>query len=273
MVSEGVLQEIAESYHGLLSLYAGLAVMALVLFGRLLRMIPVIGAAHTLNSKIEHQRKEKRSYNEIQARSVRWSALIIIIVFAAILPFCLTSESQSSTRVIRDVVTILMVYDFVYYLTHRFVFHDSAMFGGPLTWMHAVHHRQHNPCRMDASYLHPLETAIGMGLFSGTIVGLSFVFGKFHVVTLVITWIVFSIINQHNHTRWEHNHFPFRYFHYLSTMHHNHHSRFTGGNFATITLLYDWLFGTLDDGSNKLGKGYRREAVRQPSDRSTLKRS
>ena len=35
-------------------------------------------------------------------------------------------------------------------------------------------------------------------------------------------------------------------------MHHNHHARFTGGNFATITLLYDWMFGTLDHGDGKL---------------------
>jgi len=31
-------------------------------------------------------------------------------------------------------------------------------------------------------------------------------------------------------------------------MHHNHHATFTGGNYATISLLYDWMFGTLDDG-------------------------
>ena len=26
-------------------------------------------------------------------------------------------------------------------------------------------------------------------------------------------------------------------------------ARFTGGNYATITLLYDWMFGTLDYGT------------------------
>jgi len=36
-------------------------------------------------------------------------------------------------------------------------------------------------------------------------------------------------------------------------MHHYHHAKFTGGNFATITLLYDWMFGTLDHG--EAGKG------------------
>jgi len=34
----------------------------------------------------------------------------------------------------------------------------------------------------------------------------------------------------------------------MSVMHHHHHAMFTGGNFATITLLYDWMFGTLDHG-------------------------
>ena len=41
-------------------------------------------------------------------------------------------------------------------------------------------------------------------------------------------------------------------------MHHNHHARFTGGYFATISLLYDWMFGTLDNGD-----GYR--ALRKAS--------
>ena len=41
-------------------------------------------------------------------------------------------------------------------------------------------------------------------------------------------------------------------------MHHNHHARFTGGNFATITLLYDWLFGTID-----YGKGWRQPPAKQ----------
>ena len=68
------------------------------------------------------------------------------------------------------------------------------------------------------------------------------------VATVVITWVAFSEINQHNHHLWRADHFPFKYLSYIARMHHNHHARFTGGNFATITLLYDWMFGTLDYG-------------------------
>jgi sterol desaturase/sphingolipid hydroxylase (fatty acid hydroxylase superfamily) len=90
--------------------------------------------------------------------------------------------------------------------------------------------------------------ALGLGLYVATIFALSIVMGRFQLVTVVITWFAFTEINLHNHDRWEVDRFPFRYLNYVSQMHHNHHARFTGGNFATITLLYDWMFGTLDNG-------------------------
>jgi sterol desaturase/sphingolipid hydroxylase (fatty acid hydroxylase superfamily) len=152
--------------------------------------------------------------------------------------------------VLRDVVIILMFYDFFYYLVHRFLFHDAGFLGGPLIWVHAVHHRQHNPCRMDSSYIHPLEVAMGLGLYAGSIFVLSRILGNFHVVTIIITWLAFSEINLHNHDLWKADRFPFRYLSYMSKMHHNHHAKFTGGNFATISLLYDWLFGTVDHGDS-----------------------
>ncbi|WP_278986404.1 sterol desaturase family protein, partial [Sphingobium yanoikuyae] len=136
-------------------------------------------------------------------------------------------------------------------------FHDNGFLGGPLLWVHAVHHRQHNPCRQDSSYLHPLETAIGLFLYSLSILFLSRFMGEFHLVTIILTFVVFTQINLHNHDLWESETFPFKYLSTMSRMHHNHHARFTGGNFATITLLYDWLFGTLDQ-----GEGYGRKPSR-----------
>jgi sterol desaturase/sphingolipid hydroxylase (fatty acid hydroxylase superfamily) len=161
------------------------------------------------------------------------------------MPFCLTLDAQSWSKMLLDIVVILMVYDFFYYFTHRFLFHGPA-----LLWMHAVHHRQHNPCRWDSSYIHPLEVAIGLGLYVASTAMLSIFMGRFHVATIVITWVAFTEINLHNHNLWIANRFPFRYLNYVSAMHHNHHRRFTGGNFATISLLYDWMFGTLDHGKD-----------------------
>jgi sterol desaturase/sphingolipid hydroxylase (fatty acid hydroxylase superfamily) len=232
-----------------------------VVLGRLLNLVPTIGRESKRNRDAYRAKMQKPAYAANQAWNRKWSAVFMVIIFGGIVPFCLTLESQPWWRLLVDTFIILMVYDFVYYLTHRYLFHAGGPFDGPLMWMHAVHHRQHNPCKADSSYIHPLEIAIGLGLYVATIFFLSFVMGRFHVATIVITWIAFSAINTHNHNLWESDRFPFRYLNYAAKMHHNHHARFTGGNYATITLLYDWLFGTLDYGTGPRQPVRPRKAV------------
>ena len=245
---------LAAHYEWQLSLLTLAGIIAVMAAGRLVTLaVPTLRAAHRLNSDTLARKMEKPAYAANQKWNRKWGGFFMLLIFALIMPFCLTLAPQPWWSVLLDMVVILFVYDFVYYLSHRFLFHDSAFFGGPLKWMHAIHHRQHNPCRQDSSYIHPLEVAIGLGLYVGTIFALSRVMGEFHVLTIVITWTAFSQINLHNHTLWESDRFPFRYMKYASQMHHNHHAKFTGGNYATITLLYDWMFGTLDHGD-----GYKR---------------
>lgn len=82
--------------------------------------------------------------------------------------------------------------------------------------------------------------------------------GRLYVVTLVITSIAFAEVTLHNHDRMEADHAPFRYLKYASHLHHVHHRKFNAGNYATITLFYDWLFGTYDTGN---GWGRNRKGV------------
>lgn len=246
-----------EHYDWRLSLFAGLGIVALSLAGRVFRVIPAFRAAHALNTETLRRKMERPSYVENQRWNRRWAPLFLVVIFALIVPFCITAAPQPWWGMALDGVVILLVYDFFYYLMHRFLFHDGPL-GGPLMWVHSIHHRQHNPCRMDSSFIHPIEVALGLGLFVATIALISALMGQVHLVTFIVTWVAFSSINLHNHTLWESDRFPFRYMHYLSEMHHNHHKRFTGGNFATISLLYDWMFGTLDH-----GQGYRNEVRRQ----------
>lgn len=244
------LTSIMEHYHWQLSLLTALGIAVVTMAGKqLLMLVPEFRAAGRLNDAAYKQKMERPNYAANQKWNRKWGLFYWVVIFALILPFCLTIETQPWWRVLRDVVVILMVYDFFYYLVHRFLFHDGGFLGGPLMWVHAVHHRQHNPCRADSSYIHPLEVALGLGLYVATIFALSLVMGPFHVVTIVVTWIAFSQINLHNHDLWEADRFPFRYLSTMSRMHHNHHAKFTGGNFATISLLYDWMFGTLDNGA------------------------
>lgn len=244
-----------QQYHLLYSLYAAAGIAAVTFVGhRLLRLVPAFKAASELNEQAYEAKMQKPAYAANQRWNRNWGLLDWAVIFGLILPFCVTMDAQPWWRILRDVVVILMFYDFFYYLVHRFLFHDGGLLGGPLIWVHAVHHRQHNPCRRDSSYIHPLEVAMGLGLYAGSIFVLSRLLGQFHVATIIITWIAFSEINLHNHDLWTADRFPYRYLSYMSKMHHNHHARFTGGNFATISLLYDWMFGTLDN-----GEGYKKK--------------
>lgn len=248
-MGDPVVQWLAGNYQWKLSLVAMVGIFGASFVGKyLFALVPAFRAAGRLNREAFARKMKKPAYAENHRWNRRWAASYLAVIFGLILPFCLTLEAQPWWRVVLDIFVILMVYDFFYYLTHRFLFHTGGPFDGPLMWMHAVHHRQHNPCRMDSSYIHPLEIAVGLGLYVATIAGLTLVTGKFHLATIVLTWIAFSEINLHNHNLWESDRFPFRYLNYASKMHHNHHARFTGGNYATITLFYDWLFGTLDHG-------------------------
>jgi len=248
-MDSAILATIQSHYDWKLSAITLVAILALTaVSGWIVQLVPTIRAASKRNADVFKTKMEKPNYAANQRWNRKWSLVFMAVIFGAIVPFCVTAEAQPWWRVLRDMFVILMFYDFVYYLTHRFVFHNGGPFDGPLMWMHAVHHRQHNPCRWDSSYIHPLEIALGLGLYVATIALFAWVFGAFNVVTIVVTWAAFSLINLHNHNLWESDRFPFRYLNYLSVMHHNHHARFTGGNYATISLLYDWMFGTLDYG-------------------------
>lgn len=243
------LEILLQNYEWQLSLYAGLAIIAATYLGKgVAWLVPTLRHAARLNRDTFRKKMEKPHYAANHKWNRKWAPLYLAVIFGLMLPFCLTAEPQPWWNILLDVFVILMFYDFFYYLTHRFLFHDNGFLGGPLVWVHAVHHRQHNPCRMDSSYIHPIEVAIGLGLYATSILVLALIMGPFHVVTIVVTWIIFNQINLHNHDLWEADRFPFKYLNYVSVMHHNHHARFTGGNYATISLLYDWMFGTLDHG-------------------------
>ncbi len=252
---DALLTGVLAHYHWQLSIMAGAAIMAFTLVGKRLAImiVPAFARASRINQAAFREKMAKAYYAKNHAWNRKWAVLYLAVIFGLILPFCITVEAQAWWQVIRDIVVILMFYDFFYYLTHRFLFHDSALLGGPLLSIHAVHHRQHNPCRMDSSYIHPVEVAIGLGLYIASILVLSLLMGPFHIVTIVVTWIAFMEINLHNHDLWDADHFPFGYLNTMSRMHHNHHASFNGGNFATISLLYDWLFGTLDYGQGERG--------------------
>src|SRR5260370_23451710 len=65
------------------------------------------------------------------------------------------SHPVGAFRVLGEAAAILAIYDFGYYLFHRFALHDWSL-GRRI---HAVHHSIPTPYANDSLYVHPAETA------------------------------------------------------------------------------------------------------------------
>lgn len=120
------------------------SIMALTLAGKRLAvmLVPTFAAGSKANRAAFREKMAKAYYSKNQAWNRKWAGLYILVIFGMILPFCLTAAPQPWWQVIRDIAVILMFCDFFYHLTHRLLFHDSKLLGGPLLAIHAVHHRQ-----------------------------------------------------------------------------------------------------------------------------------
>jgi sterol desaturase/sphingolipid hydroxylase (fatty acid hydroxylase superfamily) len=112
--------------------------------------------------------------------------------------------------------------------------------------VHALHHQARTPTYLDAHYVHPLETFVGLALYFGSIAVLAPLLGPYHVVTVILTFVIFTQINIINHTHVDLDYFPFKTLTWITRKHHVHHENMHMGNYATITLFYDKIFGTLD---------------------------
>ena len=232
---------------------AGIALIVMVValgkFGRwLVFKVPAFQGVREQNRALDKERLGRDKYPPMIKRSIRagmWTNLAFFFVMA---PLVVSFEPRPLWRGLFDIVLILMVYDFFYYLTHRFLFHaahDSRF--AVLRFfrrVHAVHHQARDPSHIDAFYVHPVETTIGQLLFHITVLGLGLALGGFHVVSVAIASVVYIQLNTFNHVKFE---LPgYKLLNWISFKHHVHHIDMQKGNYATITLLYDKLFGTLD---------------------------
>lgn len=228
---------------------ASLATLVIVLvtvtIGRFLVLkIPAFKETYARN-KEENKTKyrDKKKYPHRVKTSQQASLATNLVFFIAVLPFFATFEKQPLWEILLGCFLILMVYDFFYYLTHRFVFHGKGYFRR----MHAVHHQARKPTSIDSLLLDPMEAVIGIGLFIVVTAAVSLAMGEpLNIATHIITIVVYTQLNQFNHVHVELDRFPYRTLNWIANKHAIHHIDMHKGNYATITLLFDKMFGTLD---------------------------
>ncbi len=237
------LEVVWEHYNLLAAAVALAGIVAISVIGKkLVFMVPALAEQREYNRAEDKKKWKKEKYPPMVRKSQKVGKWCNFTFFPLILPFCVTLAPQPWWKVLLDVFIILMFYDFFYYMTHRFLFHGN----GPMRQVHAVHHQARTPTYIDAHYVHPVETFIGLALYMVSIVVLAAAMGPFHVVTIVATFVIFFQINQINHTHVDLPYFPFKTLSWITAKHHVHHENMHKGNYATITLFYDKIFGTLD---------------------------
>jgi len=217
--------------------------VGLTLLGRLLVFrVPALRRMRELNAEADRRKLGRRRFREAVEASQRTGLATNAVFFATLLPLCVSLEPRPLWRHAVDALAVLLVFDLLYYLTHRFLFH-----GRLLRRVHALHHQARKPTYVDALYVHPLETFIGLALFLGSIPLVAAVSGgPLHAVSMAVATLVFTQLNQLNHTFVHLPRFPFRTLSRITALHAAHHVDMNRGNFATLTMLYDWLFGTLE---------------------------
>ena len=203
---------------------------------------PALAQMRQINRDKDKEKWAQEKYPPVVKANQRVGSWCNGIFFLLLLPFCITVAPQSIVKILLDIFIILMFYDFFYYLAHRFWFHGN----GAMRKIHAVHHQARNPTYLDAHYVHPKETFVGLALYMGSTILLAVLMGPFHLVTIVVTFFIFFQLNQINHTFVDLPYFPFKTLSWITAKHHVHHENMHKGNYATITLFYDKLFGTLD---------------------------
>lgn len=231
-------------YHWVAALAFFATLVGLTSLGRFLAFqVPELARMRELNREADRPKLARESYKETVKANNKVGLITNLAFYAAILPLCVDLEPRPIWRLVVDTIAVLLIFDFLYYLTHRFLFH-----GKPLRKVHALHHQARTPTYIDALYVHPLETFIGLALFLGSIPLFALlVGGELNAFSMAAATLIFTQLNTINHTYINLPYGPFKVLDYITSIHAAHHVDMNQGNYATLTMLYDWMFGTLEE--------------------------
>jgi sterol desaturase/sphingolipid hydroxylase (fatty acid hydroxylase superfamily) len=189
-----------------------------------------------IRERMEMKGVSKRQYLLNIVPNSLLSTIATIGLIYGLSPWTMTTEMPAWWVMVVQGFAILFVYDFAYYGLHRF-FHARQVF--PL--VHVVHHRARFPHAIDSLYQSPVELFSGLGLFMAVVL----VIGPIHWSVFVTLFFLYSTLHIVIHSGMIFPHRAFAVINDLTMKHHRHHLNKHGHNFASVTPLPDYLFGTL----------------------------
>ena len=231
-----------------LAYIATLAVLTIV-GKRIAFRIPAFAAMREQNDEADKPKMAREQFREAVKTNNRSGMYTNLVYFAVFLPFVVSFDARPLWQHLVEIVAILAIFDLMYYWTHRLIFH-----GNPMRKIHSLHHQARKPTFVDALYVHPLETFIGLSLFlmSMPIVAL-IEGGPLNAFSAAVATLVFTQLNTLNHvfTKLPNDKWHFRAIDYITGVHHAHHVDMSHGNYATLTMFYDKMFGTFEEPVNR----------------------
>jgi sterol desaturase/sphingolipid hydroxylase (fatty acid hydroxylase superfamily) len=212
-----------------------LALSAAAMFGLAALFRHPIVARFRIHPRTDAKPNGPKLVHSVLVNSVT-SASLVYGVLLVLSRWLIHQQPTSLARMVFDGIAVLLLYDFLYYLTHRFAFHEWKL----LRRVHTMHHAAKYPTALHSLYLHPVEMLIGLGL----LLGCTMVVGPVHLHTFLVVFSAYSYLNIVIHAGLDLPLFGFRTVGYLARKHQKHHTSMAGGNYASITPLFDILFRT-----------------------------
>ncbi len=151
--------------------------------------------------------------------------------------FVTAGLTANPSRVVFDVLAVLLLYDFMYYLMHR-AFHQPTL----MKLVHGMHHKVRNPTAADGLYLDPLDNFAGLGLFFLSVV----IVGPMSTLSFIVAAFIYLTVNNINHTGLALPHPVFKLTNYWARTHDHHHGVNPRRNYGSIFPFWDKMFGTYE---------------------------
>jgi sterol desaturase/sphingolipid hydroxylase (fatty acid hydroxylase superfamily) len=198
-------------------------------------------AQATNGYKIHPKRNDKVERSHLRRTVVKnsiASAAFIFIASYGLYGSLLTPEIPSTFDFIWEVGMTLALYDILYYLMHRFPFHEWKL----LHRVHVVHHTIKNPTAVESLYMHPIENFAGLAL----LILCAWMLGPLSVLSYVAIVAIYSWLNILIHCGLDFRVQWLKPIAYMSRKHDRHHKSMRAGNYASISPIPDWIFKTLE---------------------------
>lgn len=161
-----------------------------------------------------------------------------LCIFAAYFYFLgektLYAGTPRAVTFIGEVLSVLLLYDFMYYFFHRIMHHPRLM-----KYVHGIHHYVRNPLADESIYLHPAETFGGLGLLILAIV----ILGPISSTSFLVIFFIHSTANIIVHSNLVFPHPAMRLFNFWVIKHDIHHNK-VRDNYASLFPFWDQAFGT-----------------------------